>query len=37
MPDGPVHLADGRGGRWLVIEPGEAGPPLLAQVTASTL
>ena len=37
MPDGPVHLADGRGGGRLVVEPGEAVPPPLAQVIGEHL
>ena len=37
VPDGPVHLADGRGGRRLVVELGEAGPPLLAHVAREHL
>ena len=32
VPDATVHLADGSGGRRLIIELGEAGPPLLAHV-----
>ena len=32
VPDGSVHLADGGCGRRLVVELGEAGPPLLAHV-----
>ena len=37
VPDGPVHLADGRGRRRLVVELGEAGPPLLAHVAREHL
>ena len=36
-PDGPVHLADGRGGRRLIVELGEAGPPLLAHIAREHL
>ena len=32
VPHAPVHLADGGGGRRLVVELGEAGPPVLAHV-----
>ncbi len=37
VPDGSVHLADGRGGRRLVVELGEAGPPTLAHVAREHL
>ena len=37
MPDSPVHLADGRRGRRLVAELGEAGPPVLAHVAREHL
>ena len=37
VPDGPVHLAEGRGGRRLVVELGEAGPPLLPHVAREHL
>gem|GEM_PF-4682243 len=37
VPHSPVHLADGGRSRRLVVEPGEAGPPLLAHVAREHL